>query len=420
MGNTAVYNDWSSASFDYDFIVWINNLGDESVPYNLETITENNLAGILTGFRSSYTELNNAGDNWNGHTLDLAPTDVLRDPLHGDYRPINPDFNYGAYNYVDNDDYSIPGRKEENKVRMPLPWDGSEYVPIDVDLKWQHCSNGCTYEVFFGDSESALSSLGTTTSNVMPISETLIEGNTYYWKVSTDSGFESSVWSFSVGYYSETCDESVAEQELRDLASALSTNGVWGNNAYCQDDVVRDFYGNSIYMKSKSCKTAKCGKEMRYQSIECDFQAIAEANSISGNPVFLSQIAGKLSGDDCFGTGEVCDAEVFPDVTDFEPMTSDFEWTSCHFDFLLAETSALQSTIGSAGAWSNSGYCDNAEVEAFWRQTTFLATGLCNDDEILEAGSFVLSNWFGRTVIPNLAECYPLGESDEKVEIREY
>lgn len=104
-GNTAVYNDWSSASFDYDFIVWINNLGDESVPYNQETITENNLAGILTGFSSSYTELNNGGDNWNGYTLDLAPTDVLRDPLHGDYRPINSDFNYGAYNYANNGEY---------------------------------------------------------------------------------------------------------------------------------------------------------------------------------------------------------------------------------------------------------------------------------------------------------------------------
>lgn len=90
---------------------------------------------------------------------------------------------------------------------MPLPWDGAEYVPIDVDLKWQHCSNECTYEIFFGDSENSLSSLGTTNSNVMSISDTLVEGNTYYWKVSTDSGFESSIWSFSVGYYAGTCDE---------------------------------------------------------------------------------------------------------------------------------------------------------------------------------------------------------------------
>ena len=137
-----VMNSWYGAN---DLIVYVDNLGQAQWQYNTETITRGNLAGTISGTSKGQTDLNNPGDNF---ATSLA-VNLLRDPLHGDFRP-KARSEYGAYKFPRQRNYWIPGPQHLTKATTPLPANEAVNVPSDVDLKWQVCRDGCMYDVYFG------------------------------------------------------------------------------------------------------------------------------------------------------------------------------------------------------------------------------------------------------------------------------
>merc|ERR1712156_1327190 len=106
---------------------------------------------------------------------------------------------YGAYKFPRQRNYWIPGPQHLTKATTPLPANEASDVPSDVDLKWQVCREGCTYDVYFGSDINDLELVaGQIGHNVVRLSSDLEVGLTYYWRVDTQHGL-GEVWEFTVG-----------------------------------------------------------------------------------------------------------------------------------------------------------------------------------------------------------------------------
>lgn len=92
------------------------------------------------------------------------------------------------------------------KASAPIPRDKDDIYYVSggsgtIDLKWYSGYGGTTDEVFWGTTSNPTTSLGTaaaTRGQHSVASPTVSAGNTYYWKVTTDSSVDSDVWSFTV------------------------------------------------------------------------------------------------------------------------------------------------------------------------------------------------------------------------------
>lgn len=113
------------------------------------------------------------------------------------YRGLAPDI--GAYELGD-DNYWIPGRQLELPSH-PIPTNGGKTIYERVDLIWLHAYKSVEAEVFFGESESSLQSLGRHRNNIVNPGE-LTEEKTYYWRVDPVVNGEvkrGNVWHFTAG-----------------------------------------------------------------------------------------------------------------------------------------------------------------------------------------------------------------------------
>ena len=203
---------------------------------NPNSVTRNNLADRIAGDRSGAVSIypipGTHSNNWNGYITGTDAGEQLRDPVNMDFRPkagsdvidagiiipgitdgylgAAPDI--GAYEYGD-DAYWIPGR-QETKATMPIPADGSMYMPTDKDLMFLIGRYGTAADIYFGTDHSAVTNAvkepaasaeyKVTLRDPNNIYSPVLEDNTtYYWRVDTvlaDSSIVTGdVWSFTVG-----------------------------------------------------------------------------------------------------------------------------------------------------------------------------------------------------------------------------
>jgi hypothetical protein len=168
--NTAVMNNWftrGSASVEagtMDMAVWDANTQFPDQVYNTQTQTRVNLVQRLSGSSSGdfVPVPGTQSGNYNGFAAEAEHVfNMLRDPLHGDFRPVGCTWpnentcqnahNYGAYsqNTLKKTEMWVPGLRFLNAASFALPYDASEDVPFRVDLKWQRAQDQrCKYDVY--------------------------------------------------------------------------------------------------------------------------------------------------------------------------------------------------------------------------------------------------------------------------------
>lgn len=258
--NTALMNNWftrGTANVEagtMDMAVWVRNTQFPDQVYNDATQTRVNLVQRLSGSSSGdfVPVPGTTSGNYNGFEEAVHVFNKLRDPLHGDFRPVgcannentcksnNP---YGAYseNTLKKNEMWVPGRRFLSSASFALPYDASEDVPVGVDLKWQRAQdNRCKYDVYMTrdaapeDGEQQLATWLENDDNWVRLSTSLqaskknlvlnsriraalgednwVRGRTYYWRVETvrsngnrcsadlngDVPGEAAVWSFKL------------------------------------------------------------------------------------------------------------------------------------------------------------------------------------------------------------------------------
>jgi len=398
--NTAVMNSWHGHN---DIIVYTDNLGQAQWQYNLDTVTRGNLAGSISGTSKGDTPLNNPGDNW----TPANAMNLLRDPRHGDFRPRDRT-QYGAYKSPRQRNYWIPGPRHETKATYPLPENRAQDVPADVDLKFQVCRDGCTYDVFFGTDKDDLQQVAQgITTNVIPIDE-LEVGLTYFWRVDTENG-EGDVWQFTVGPdfvfdgASSGCgdDLSTIVSEIDSLRVALNQNG-WTD--WCEKDAIRDLYEESSVLKTYTfaeCTDAQCGRD-RMQNPVCDLKYVA--STVLGRTPWLGHIASDLNEPHCFGGSCGLPEGDSTDET-FTTPSEEISWDTCNFSMLFADAQALYSIIGTKGAWGDNEACTDDDVRSVYENSAVLSQSMCVESEVLEVSALVSNEWFG-TLVSEIRGCY--------------
>jgi len=399
--NTAVMNSWYGAN---DLIVYVDNLGQAQWQYNTETITRGNLAGTISGTSKGQTDLNNPGDNF---ATSLA-VNLLRDPLHGDFRP-KARSEYGAYKFPRQRNYWIPGPQHLTKATTPLPANEAMNVPSDVDLKWQVCREGCMYDVYFGSDRNDLELVaGQIDHNVVRLSRDLEVGLTYYWRVDTQHGI-GEVWEFTVGpdfVYdpSNACvdlDEIVSEIDEIRIALNQDRNG-WKD--WCQSERVENAFEQTSFLKNydlSDCTDAKCGRE-RMQNPVCDLEFVA--SSVMGRSPWLGVIASDLNQPHCFGG--VCSVDNTETTEEtFSMPSGDMTWTQCNFPMLYADVNNLYSIISLKSAWDKDVACAHEDVEQIYRSSSILPESTCSDVEVETAAQLILNSWFG-SLVTDVRDCY--------------
>jgi len=403
--NTAVLNSWAGKN---DITVYNDNLGNAAWQYNWNTVTEGNLADRLSGVTNGYTPINVPGSNWNGYVEESSAFNLLRDPLHGDYRPKESTLQFGAYEF-DVAEYWIPGSQAARQPTNPLPAHDSTDVPIDVDLKWQTCLECITYDVYFGTDSNSLAFLGSQTSNIFTISFDLVHGQQYFWQVQSE--YESSaVWSFTVAdgdviYSAQGCEDlDLVEQEMEALRLALNADGTgWAN--WCSKPDVEAMYESSTFLKTYSteqCETPECGRAQILNPI-CDLQWVA--TDVMGRAKFLGKIAADLNQGHCFGDSTCGLGDNYPSIQAILTPAASFEWEECSFDVLYAEAMELMGVLSSESAWGR--FCDDPEVGQHFLSTKMLATHLCSDEEINTASALAYGSvWFGESRVLPMRDCW--------------
>jgi len=278
--NTAVMNNWftrGTASVEagtMDMAVWDANTQFPDQVYNTQTQTRVNLAQRLSGSSSGdFVPIPGIhSGNYNGFDEAEHVFNMLRDPLHGDFRPKGCNWpnegtcknahNYGAYsqNTHKKNEMWVPGRRFLNSASFALPYDGSEDVPFRVDLKWQRAQRtACKFDVYITrdaapEEPEALAAWLEADSTWERVSTALqpykrnlvlnsaivnavgednwVRGRTYYWRVETvrnngnrcsadlngDIPGEAAVWSFKLAE-----NEDFTFQERGDCATMFDT-----------------------------------------------------------------------------------------------------------------------------------------------------------------------------------------------------
>jgi len=399
--NTAVMNSWHGHN---DLIVYVDNLGQSQWQYNTETITTGNLAGTISGTSKGETPLNNPGDNFNSANA----MNLLRDPLHGDFRPKERT-EYGAYKNPRQRNYWIPGPQHLTKATTPLPENMATGVPADVDLKWQVCRGGCLYDVYFGLDKDDLEQIESQYEyNVVRLSTDLEVGRTYFWKVDTEHG-EGDVWQFTVGPDfvfdpSNSCEDLttiVSEIDQVRIALNQESNG-WRD--WCDSTRVREVFDESSFLQNydlSECTDAKCGRD-RILSPICDLQFVAK--SVMSRSAWLGHIAADLNQPHCFG--ESCGMEDFvsADIT-FDMPSEALSWETCNFPTLYADVTKLFSIVSLKSAWSKDIACNHADVEQVYRSTILLPETTCSEEDVQEVSELILNEWFGN-LVGDIRDCF--------------
>merc|ERR1712038_854164 len=324
--NTALMNSWftrGNANVEagvMDMAVWVQNTRFPDQMYNAATQTRVNLVQRLSGSSSGdFVQVpGTTTGNYNGSEEAVHVFNKLRDPLHGDFRPVgcannentcksnNP---YGAYseNTLKKNEMWVPGRRFLKSASFALPYDASEDVPLNVELKWQRAQdNRCKYDVYMtydappaADDDTTEEDLATwleTDTNWVRVSTSLqaskknlvlnsriraavgddnwVRGRTYYWRVETvksngnrcsadlngDVPGEAAVWSFTLAEEDftfqergecatvfDTFDEAEVQQTLRDFASMSSDDDI---ASYCSNSDVDELWEESAFFGS--------------------------------------------------------------------------------------------------------------------------------------------------------------------------
>tara|TARA_B100001057_G_scaffold442554_1_gene478031 strand:+ start:422 stop:5413 length:4992 start_codon:yes stop_codon:yes gene_type:complete len=181
-----------------------------------------------------------------GHSI----KDELRDAANFDFRPrfgsslidagthqigytdgfIGTAPDIGPYEYGD-DYYWIPGHKTE-EAKSPIPMDGAASAKQNTDLIWLEGLEMTTNKVYFGSDSDSLEVQATQVSNIFTPRQSLVPGETYYWRVDTvtdDREIPGDVWSFTVGAATGPTDLALSTTELSsdagqdDVLATLST-----------------------------------------------------------------------------------------------------------------------------------------------------------------------------------------------------
>lgn len=208
-----------------------------SNPYqgNLYSIVHNNAGNIERHPIPVLNPENKTGNStteWmRGHSI----KDELRDTANFDFRPragsslidkgtykpgITDGFfgdapDIGPYEYGD-DYYWIPGHKTED-AKSPIPGDGAASAKPNTDLIWLEGLEMITNKVYFGSDPANLEFQAAQVSNIFTPQQSLVPGQTYYWRVDTvtDEGeVPGDVWSFTVGPANGPTDLALSTTEL--------------------------------------------------------------------------------------------------------------------------------------------------------------------------------------------------------------
>jgi len=374
--NTALMNGWftrGNANVEagtMDMAIWERNSQFPDQEYNMDTDTTRNLVQRLSGSSSGeFVDVpGTTNNNYNGFEQDEHVFNKLRDPLHGDFRPkgcANSEGtckganNWGAYSQGKHkkNEMWVPGRRLENAASFALPYDGSEGVPMDVDLKWRRARNNkCKYDVYMtrdaAPEDDTLDAWLENDSNWVTVStnhnnrhnlalnskilaavgqENWIRGRTYYWRVETvrsngnrcsvdlngNVPGEAAVWSFTLAEEDfifqergecatmfDTFDEAEVQQTLRDFASMSNSDDI---TSYCANPDVEELWENSAFFGSGpgesnyfeyNCDTWQCGLAMIKAPV-CDLLAVAEATTQLGHKKQVAKRAAAVSSNVC-------------------------------------------------------------------------------------------------------------------------
>lgn len=314
--NTAVMNSWftrGNANVEagvMDMAVWERNTQFPDQEYNMNTQTRVNLVERMSGTSSGEFEPipGTSSGNYNGFEEDEHVFNKLRDPMHGDFRPVgcannentckdnNP---FGAYsqNTLKKNEMWVPGRRFLNSASFALPYDGSKQVIFKTDLKWQRAQDfRCKYDVYMtfaappaGNVDTWLqdednwvrvsTSLQNNKKNLVLNSkiraavgeDNWVRERTYYWRVETvrnngqrcsadlngDVPGEAQVWSFTLAEEDftfqergdcttmfESFDEAEVQQTLRDFASMTDEDDI---TSYCGNSEVDELWDQSAF-----------------------------------------------------------------------------------------------------------------------------------------------------------------------------
>jgi len=422
--NTALMNNWftrGTANVEagtMDMAVWVANTQFPDQAYNDNTQTRVNLVQRLSGSSSGdfVPVPGTTSGNYNGFEEEEHVFNKLRDPLHGDFRPVgcannentckdaNP---YGAYsqNTLKKNEMWVPGRRFMNAASFALPYDASEDVPLDIDLKWQRAQDTrCKYDVYmtrdmpeedlaaFLEADSnwvrVSSSLHNNKKNLILNSKILaavgdenwVRGRTYYWRVETvrnngarcsadlngDVPGEAAVWSFTLAEEDfvlqergdcatmfDTFDEAEVQQTLRDFASMSNDDDI---RSYCSNSDVDELWEESAFFGSGTgesnyfeydCSTWQCGLAMLKTPV-CDLTAVAEATPQLPNRKKTAKRASAVRSNVC--DLSYCDAPApTPNNAALPTLSTDFTPSTCVIGMMESEmehfSDLLQDTI---------------------------------------------------------------------------
>ncbi len=192
---------------------------------NFETITRNNVAGMLSGDRikplKDFPLPGRASHNWSGVEAKRDVRTQLRDPDNLDFRPkadselvdagstevgIKLDYlgkapDIGPYEYGAKE-YWIPGRQAPNASR-PIPPNGATTAKSDCGLMWLGGYKSARHDLYFGTNKNApeFQRAFKGEKNVFTPGK-LESGKTYYWRVDAIRDGEvmkGDIWKFRVG-----------------------------------------------------------------------------------------------------------------------------------------------------------------------------------------------------------------------------
>lgn len=405
--NTALMNNWFTRGNNnveagvVDMAVWTENSMFENQPYNMDTATRRNFVQMLSGSSSGgFTDLpGQTGNNYNGFVEAEHVFNRLRDPMHGDFRPVGcPNSpatcgnanDWGAYSGTNlkRTQMWVPGRRLHNSASFPLPYEGSDRVPTSVDLKWQKSKNTqCKYDVFMTHEEPP-TNMPTTGLNAWLASTTWkslsanpqanrrnlvenrdivdelgvdwVEGRTYYWRVETVRGNgarcsedlngdipgEAVVWSFTTGAEFEfesrgdcaemfNVEESDIQQTLREFA-AITDDDI---ESYCANPEVDELWEESEFFGTHGYFEYDCATwECGLQRIYdpvCDLEAVAHLTTQLSNKAKVAKRASAVGSNVCDYS---CDVDApTPNGADIPTIGTSFTPSSCVIGLLESE-----------------------------------------------------------------------------------
>lgn len=415
--NTAVMNNWFTRGNNgveagvADMAIWTENSMFDNQPYNMDTATRRNFVQMLSGSSSGgFTDLpGQTGGNYNGFFEDEHVFNRLRDPMHGDFRPVGcPNSpatcsaanDWGAYSGTNlkRTQMWVPGRRLHVSASFPLPYEGSDEVPTSIDLKWQTTQDSrCKYDVYMTHEEPPTSGLDawlastswkSLSANLQGNRKNLVEnrkivdelgddwvqGRTYYWRVETVRGNgarcsddlngaipgEAAVWSFTTGAEFEfqprgdcaemfNVEESDIQQTLREFAAITDDD----MDSYCANSEVEELWAESEFFGTHGyfeydCDTWQCGLERIYQPT-CDLEAVALSATQLGNKVKVARRASAVGSNVCDYASQ-CDAESHePNGAELPTIDSQYSPSTCVIGLLESEmeefSDLLQQTI---------------------------------------------------------------------------